>query len=76
MTAIERTLADSLLWDESPGGLDRSQELVYPVVGLGSVLFNSLDTETDVEFICENLEGWAGLPPGDPTAMNLSLIHI
>ena len=70
MTAIERTLADSLLWDESPGGLDRSQELVYPVVGLGSVLFNSLDTETDVEFICENLEGWAGLPPGDPTAMN------
>lgn len=65
----EFTLADSDVWD-AEAGLDQSNQLTYPLVGWGETLWNSYDPETNVEFICENLEGWAGLPAGDPSSVN------
>jgi hypothetical protein len=36
----------------------------------GEIGWQLLDQGTGVEFICENLDGWAGLPPANPTSID------
>jgi hypothetical protein len=45
-----------------------------PPVRFGNTVWQTFD-EAGVEWICENLEGWADLPQGDPTSVNREFDH-
>jgi hypothetical protein len=70
--ALDRALAISPLWDTQPVS---GASLATPVIGLGQLTWNATDAETGVDFICEDLTGWADLPASNAPVLNRTFDH-